>query len=71
MYIKTLKRMMIGRNIAQKGDELSVGETVGQSLIAKGAAIELESPKKNAAKPETKPETKVKASKDDIEDKAD
>jgi len=67
MRIKTLKRMMIGRTIAQKGEELSVSAKEGQSLVAKGAAVELESPQSAVAKPKTK----AKASKDTTEDKAD
>ena len=39
MYVLTLKRMMIGRSIAQKGDTVSVSQKEGHKLLAKGDVL--------------------------------
>ena len=69
MKIKTLKRMMIGRAIAQKYEVVSVSSKEGQALISKGAAVEVAAPHVDVAKAET-PKAKA-AVKNDTKDKAD
>ena len=44
MYIQTLKRMMIGRTIIQKGETVSVSIEEGQALLDKGDALALKTP---------------------------
>lgn len=59
MKIKTLKRMMIGRTIAQKNEVLTVTAKEGKELIDKGHAVEVDKPEPKADK--TKADTKDKA----------
>lgn len=55
MKIRTLRRMMIGRTIAQKDETISIGAKEGRELIAKGYAVEVKDeptkPKKTKAAP--------------------
>ena len=69
MKIKTLKRMMNGRTIAQKYEVVSVSSKEGQALISKGYAVEVDAPHVEVAKVEAE---KTKVSKPtEAKDKAD
>ena len=39
MYVLTLKRMMIGRTIVQKGETVSVSQKEGHKLLEKGDVL--------------------------------
>ncbi|MEG9303323.1 hypothetical protein [Psychrobacter celer] len=67
MKIKTLKRMMVDRTIAQKNEVLTVTAKEGKELIDKGHAVEVESPKSIPSKTETTKKADSKAK----DDKAD
>lgn len=51
MYVITLKRMMIDRTIAQKGDTVSVSQTEGRRLLDKGDVLAVKTPDPSDAKP--------------------
>ena len=55
MKIKTTRRLMIDRSIAQKGDEVTVTAKEGRDLISKGHAVDVAE-----AEPKTKPKPSVK-----------
>lgn len=72
MYVHTLKRMMIGRTVVQKGTTVSVDIKEGQDLMKKGYVLAVKAPdpadvKFKVAKPKDKPSS----TKDITEDKAD
>ncbi|MBO1529645.1 hypothetical protein J3492_00255 [Psychrobacter sp. F1192] len=67
MQILTLKRMMIGRTIAQKNEVLTVTSKEGRELVDKGYVVEIDKPKDDEPKTKTN-KTKAKA---DTKDKAD
>lgn len=68
MYVFTLKRMMIGRTIVQKGETVSVSQKEGLKLLGKGDVLAVKTPDSADAKPKTvKP--KLVSTKDDPEDK--
>ena len=67
MYVFTLKRMMIGRTIVQKGETVSVSQKDGHKLLKKGDVLNVKTPDPADAKPKiTKP--KVVSIKDDPKD---
>lgn len=62
MKIKTTRRQMIDRTIAQKGDEVTVTAKEGRDLVSKGHAVEVVEPEpKTKPKPTTKADDKEKA----------
>lgn len=64
MYVLTLKRMMIGRTIVQKGETVSVSQNEGHKLLKKGDVLAVKTLDLADAKPKTtKP--KVVSIKDD------
>lgn len=71
MYVLTLKRMMIGRTIAQKGETVSVSQKEGLKLLGKGDVLAVKTPDPADAKPKTakpKPVSIKDDPKDNIED---
>lgn len=68
MQIKTLRRMMVGRTVAQKNQVLTVTAKEGQVLVSKGHAVEVKTTKTDSIKAVV---TKAKPKKDDSHEKAD
>ena len=71
MYVLTLKRMMIGRTIVQKGETVSVSQKEGHKLLEKGDVLAVKTPDPADAKPKiTKPKAvSIKdGPKDNVED---
>lgn len=58
MYVLTLKRMMIGRTIVQKGENVSVSQNEGHKLLEKGDVLAVKTPDPADENPKT---TKPKA----------
>lgn len=61
MKIKTLKRIMIDRTIAQKHEVVDVTAKEGKALIDKGHAVEVDKPEAKTDKTKAKADTKDKA----------
>lgn len=69
MHIKTTRRLMVGRTIINKGEEVIVTPKDGKALIDKGHAVEIDAPQAAVVKEEA---AKTKASKPtEVKDKAD
>jgi hypothetical protein len=69
MHIKTTRRLMVGRAIINKGEEVMVTPKDGKALIDKGHAVEVAASHVEVIKAEA-PKTKA-AAKNDTKDKAD
>lgn len=53
MYVYSLKRMMIGRVIVQKGETVSVSQKEGLKLLEKGSVAAVKTPDPADAKAKT------------------
>ena len=61
MYVHTLKRLMIGRKIVQKGETVSVSQKEGRELIEKGSVVNVKTPDPADSKAKTTKKKTVEA----------